>query len=217
MSERVRARKSAVTAALLTTLLGVLTAVVATADPLPGEWWLMRAAVVDPDGSAAFWWQVVSDATGTAPLLAVLAVGVAVLVTARQLASAAYLVAAGGGTALLSLLLKRVVGRERPDVVALAGDLSPSYPSGHAAVSAAVLGAAAAVLVTRTPPRQRQVVLAVAVVLLALVAASQLALGRHHPSDLVAGWLLAGAWLAAVSSLRPRPSQAPARPAAARG
>ena len=189
----------------------------AAAGGLPGERRLLRALVVEPDGAAASWWQVVSDATGTAPMLAVCAVGTAVLVAARQQASAAALLVTGAGTALLTPLLKQVVDRDRPAVAARAGDLSPSYPSGHAAMSAAVLGAAAVVLAARTAGRQRAVVLGVVLSLVALVAASQLALGRHHPSDLVAGWLLAGALLAAVSGLPHRRSRAPGRGAAARG
>jgi membrane-associated phospholipid phosphatase len=35
----------------------------------------------------------------------------------------------------------------------------------------------------------------VSAVLLFVVAAAQLALARHYPSDLAAGWLLAGAWV----------------------
>jgi undecaprenyl-diphosphatase len=39
---------------------------------------------------------------------------------------------------------------------------------------------------------------AVSLALLVVVAVSQLALAHHYPSDVIAGWLLAGAWVAVV-------------------
>ena len=104
--------------------------------------------------------------------------------------------------ALANPLLKAVVGRDRPTVVEVAGEVSTgSYPSGHAAVSAALVGALGAALVTLRPRAGRATrwtVGAVSGCALLLVAAGQLALGRHFPSDLLAGWLVAGCALAVV-------------------
>lgn len=210
-------RSSAWLAAAATAALAALTTVVVAVDRLPGERRLLRAGAVAPDGTAATWWQVVSDATGTAPLLAVAAMGCVVLVAARQHASAFFLAVSGVGVAVLTPLLKALVGRERPGVVALPADLSPSYPSGHTAMTAAVLGAAVVVLARRVSARTRAVVVAGTALLLVVVAASQLALARHFPSDLVAGWLLAAAWLGVLSAGRPWLARRLEGAAAARG
>jgi undecaprenyl-diphosphatase len=100
------------------------------------------------------------------------------------------------GALLGTALLKQVIDRPRPEL--LSPDVavsSSSFPSGHAAATAAVV--VAAVLAVRGT---RALVLAVAVgTLLVLGAAfAQLALALHRPSDVVGGWLWAAAWTTAL-------------------
>jgi membrane-associated phospholipid phosphatase len=86
-------------------------------------------------------------------------------------------------------LLKELVGRSRPDLWPLPPDVSEySFPSGHAANTAALVGAL--VLILR---RRLGVILGVCVLL--VVGWAQLALGRHYPSDVLAGCLWALAWV----------------------
>ncbi|WP_442856965.1 phosphatase PAP2 family protein [Caulobacter sp. Root1455] len=105
------------------------------------------------------------------------------------------LVGAGGGVAI-SQGLKQLFGRERPDLVYRAVEAAnPSFPSGHAMLSAVVfltLGALAA----RFAPLKRIKALALgaAVVLSVLVGASRIYLGVHWTSDVLAGWSLGAAW-----------------------
>lgn len=78
-------------------------------------------------------------------------------------------------------LLKELVGRSRPDLWPLTEPASEySFPSGHAANTAAL--AFALLMLSRN---HRLLATFVAVVALTVVAWSQLALGRHYPSDIL--------------------------------
>jgi undecaprenyl-diphosphatase len=102
---------------------------------------------------------------------------------------------------LVNPALKALLARPRPDVTELPGHLSEhSFPSGHAANSAVVVGAAV-LIVASWRGTHRIVSLALGAVTLIVVATAQLALGRHYPSDIVAGWLLAAAVLATAAGL----------------
>lgn len=177
------------------TLLAALTAAVSWRQPLPGETRLLESVVVTADG-----WRAAADAVARATDLVPLAVLTGLLVLGlllRRRTRAALLVAAASATVwLVNPLLKALVARPRPDVVELPSRLSDhAFPSGHAANSAVLVGAVVLVVVARR--HQRYVALPGAVAL-AVTAAAQLALGRHQLSDIVAGWLLAVAVLAAV-------------------
>lgn len=100
-----------------------------------------------------------------------------------------------GGT-VLSLLVKLLFERPRPDVVPhMVEVFTASFPSGHAMLSAVTyltLGA----LMTRIQagPRLKLYVMAVAVAVTLLVGASRIYLGVHWPTDVLAGWCLGSAW-----------------------
>ena len=100
-----------------------------------------------------------------------------------------------GGT-VMSLLVKLLFERPRPDVVPhMVEVFTASFPSGHAMLSAVTyltLGA----LMTRIQagPRLKLYVMAVAVAVTLLVGASRIYLGVHWPTDVLAGWCLGSAW-----------------------
>jgi undecaprenyl-diphosphatase len=190
------ARPAVVAAALAGSFVALTVAVLAR-DPLPGETRVLEAVHADPGSRAAHAWQAVSDATDLLPLAVVAVVGLAVLVTLRRRGDAALLAAALLVVAAVNPLLKLVVQRDRPDLLAATADVSRyGYPSGHAAHTLALVAGALAVLLPGLGRRGRTVAVGVGVLLLAVVAAAQLALARHYPSDLLAGWLVAGAWAA---------------------
>lgn len=117
-------------------------------------------------------------------------------------------VIAVGGSAPINLLAKELVHRARPtwaDPVAWAGGLS--FPSGHAQASMVGYGVLVVFVLpafaTTLPRAARGVVAAVVVVAVGAVGFSRVALGVHYPSDVVGGYLLGAAWLAAV---RPPPT-----------
>jgi membrane-associated phospholipid phosphatase len=102
------------------------------------------------------------------------------------------------GAAVLVVVLKNVFTRTRPPVAdRLMTETSWSYPSGHSLGSAAVLGALAVVAAARITRRRYRIVVGVAaVVLVAAIGVSRVYLGVHWPSDVFAGWLAGGLWLA---------------------
>lgn len=127
-------------------------------------------------------------------LIVVFTVSYLVLVRKRH-AALFVLVAVLGGLGLSSAL-KALVGRIRPDLVPGAPvELSASFPSGHAMLSAVTyltLGA----LLTRveTDRRARPFFLVVAVILTLMVGYSRVYIGVHWPTDVLAGWCLGAAW-----------------------
>ena len=118
------------------------------------------------------------------------------LLFARKFATAGFIVASITGGAILSVALKAIFVRARPDLVPhlVVVDTS-SFPSGHAMNSAIVfltLGA----LLTRTQKDRavRVYLIAVSILLTLLVGISRVYLGVHWPTDVIAGWIVGAAW-----------------------
>nr|WP_269204787.1 phosphatase PAP2 family protein [Motilibacter deserti] len=102
--------------------------------------------------------------------------------------------------AVLTPLLKTLVGRARPVLEErLTTADGGSFPSGHASSSALGVGV---VLVALVPLIARHWVRVLAVALgalaVVLVGLDRVAIGAHWPSDVVAGWSLAAAYLVAT-------------------
>lgn len=105
------------------------------------------------------------------------------------------------GAVLIMIITKYLLGRDRPELFpdpTLWVETSPSFPSGHATGSFALF--LTVLLITRRKnPRWGPV----AVVLVGLFAVgvtfSRLYLQVHYPSDVLAGWALASAWVLGVN------------------
>jgi undecaprenyl-diphosphatase len=139
--------------------------------------------------------RVVSDLTELEPLAAVALVVLVVLLVLRRWWDAVFFVSGTGVVWAVNPLLKELVGRSRPDLWPLPPDVSEySFPSGHAANSAALVGAL--VLILRRLPAA---LIGAAVLLVAGWA--QLALGLHYPSDVLAGWVWALAWVCVLRNV----------------
>lgn len=95
--------------------------------------------------------------------------------------------------------LKQVFGRERPPwQYAEHVHNGGSFPSGHSSAAAALVGVVVvlAFISTRDGRLQRRrthAALVVGAIVMAVVAADRLLLGRHYPSDVLAGFALAAA------------------------
>jgi membrane-associated phospholipid phosphatase len=111
----------------------------------------------------------------------------------RRRRDAAYFFAGVAMVWAVNPVLKEIVRRSRPDLWPLPESISQyGFPSGHAANTAALIGGLVMILHSR---RAGLVGAGVGAVVLAVVGLSQLVLGLHYPSDLVAGWLWAFAWI----------------------
>jgi len=117
----------------------------------------------------------------------------------RQRRSALLVACAAAGAGALSEGLKRVFGRQRPDLaLRLASTSGFAFPSGHSAASAATYGAFAVLLAGGGHPWLGRMI---GTLVPASVGASRVYLNVHFPSDVVVGWLLGATWLGLVHRL----------------
>jgi undecaprenyl-diphosphatase len=127
----------------------------------------------------------------------VVLVASAFLWQSRHHYSAALLWVSVIGSGLINTVLKLTFNRPRPDVfpwrtqhVGLA-----SFPSGHAMTSIVAYGTLAFLIARLAPTRlSRRLTWVVAVLVIGIVGLSRLYLGVHYPSDVLAGFVVGGAW-----------------------
>jgi undecaprenyl-diphosphatase len=121
---------------------------------------------------------------------------VVLLLARRRVRLALFLTVAGLGALFLDPSMKTLVGRLRPVVEApVATAPGNSFPSGHALGSAVVYGALLLIFLPAMRGRWRLVLPAVLGLIVVAVGVTRVALGVHFVSDVLAGWLLAAAWL----------------------
>lgn len=152
-------------------------------NPLGPRWLQTAAADVTALGS-------ITDLT------LIVAIVAGAFAAMRRFREAAILIAAPLSGMLVSQLVKHLVGRERPPMALHAVEvMNPSFPSGHAMLSAVVYLTLAALL-ARFSERRRLKAYAVCAgaLLTLLVGMSRVYLGVHWPSDVLAGWSLGAAW-----------------------
>jgi undecaprenyl-diphosphatase len=104
---------------------------------------------------------------------------------------------------VLGALLKLLVGRHRPDLLdPVARAAGFSFPSGHALNATLACGVFLLVLLpfVRERPGLRIALWTVAIVIPVLTGLSRIGLGVHWTSDVVAGWLLGVAVVAATAT-----------------
>ena len=121
----------------------------------------------------------------------------------RKVRLMVFLLAATTSGMLLSLMLKQVFSRPRPDIVPhLSHVHTASFPSGHSMLSAVVYLTLGALLATALPrPRLKIYVLAIALFLSFVVGVSRVYMGVHYPTDVLAGWTAGLAWALACWGL----------------
>jgi undecaprenyl-diphosphatase len=146
---------------------------------------------------------LVADVTtlGGTPLMALFATILAGwFAPQRDWISFGMLVAATAGQAIVVQILKALFARPRPDVVPhLVDTTSLSFPSGHAASSAAFYLTLAALIALNTKvSRARRYSFLIAVLIAVAVGASRVYLGVHYPSDVIGGLAFGSAWAAFV-------------------
>jgi undecaprenyl-diphosphatase len=166
------------------------------------EWVLRRLRTPgdmdDPIGPAWFedmWRDVTALGSVTVLGLVTLACG-GYLLMRRQYRMLALLAAATVGGLIVSLLLKNLFDRPRPEFAAAAAHITTSsFPSGHSML-AAIVYLTLGVLLARTSTRYRHKLyfLTVALLITVLVGLSRIYLGVHYPTDVLAGWSFGLIW-----------------------
>jgi PAP2 superfamily len=141
---------------------------------------------------------IVAEISNLEPVAVAAAGVVAILAWGRRWVEATRFVVAVVVVWVANPVLKELVARDRPTVRPDTREVSEySFPSGHAADTAA-LGVALVMVTWDTSWRIPMVVACAFFV--ALVGVSQLILGVHYPSDVLAGWLWAAGWAIFASS-----------------
>jgi membrane-associated phospholipid phosphatase len=153
------------------------------------------------------WTELTHLATFLAETLTVIGVGLVAFVLLRlglkRWREPLFLAVAVIGEVTIFVSTTLLVDRARPPVKHL--DSAPptsSFPSGHTAASVALYGGLA-VLAWRVGAAAwlRALAGAAAVLVPVLVALSRMYRGMHYPTDVLAGALLAGTWLAVTSAV----------------
>lgn len=139
---------------------------------------------------------------GSAPVyIAVFAVVVGWLLWRRLPRLALFVVVTVAGSSLLNQVVKVAVDRSRPvlpDPVAHANGMS--FPSGHAQSAVVAYSVLLLVFLPVLRGTWRPTAVAVAVLMILGIGFSRVALGVHYVSDVLAGYVLGGAWVLAMAA-----------------
>lgn len=132
-------------------------------------------------------------------LVTLFAILLAVWLAQGMARPASWLAIAAGGSVILDLTLKLSFHRLRPVPFVGKVPLTYSFPSGHALSSFCFYGVLAGLVAERIGNRiVRIVVWVMAAALIGAIGLSRIYLGVHYPTDVIAGYIAAAAW---VSSL----------------
>lgn len=97
------------------------------------------------------------------------------------------------GAAAANFILKLLFHRVRPALwPSLVHESSYSFPSGHAMVSSALI---LSIIAITWHSRARWLATSLGALLILFIGLSRLYLGVHYPTDVVAGWCAASAWV----------------------
>jgi undecaprenyl-diphosphatase len=193
-----RPLRDAVVAVLLTlAATGGLVAAITGAGPARIDGLLLAESIhVRSTGLTAV--AVAVSEVGSTTAMAVLAVAVAIWCWyAGRRADAALAIATMAGSAALFNGLKNLLDRPRPPVddrLVVVGN--ESLPSGHATMAIAVIGTIVVLAWAGRGTAGRVAMVVAAAAWVGAVGLTRVYLGVHWFSDVVAGWLVGGAWLA---------------------
>jgi len=147
---------------------------------------VMRTA---SDAGSALSWQIVT------------ALAVIWLLWRRRWRLAAFALVTIAGSSLLNTAVKAAAHRTRPVVSQpFVHEPGASFPSGHAQAAVVGFGVLLLLFLPVLGRLWRRIAVAVAVLMVLLIGFSRVALAAHYASDVVAGFVLGAAWLAAMTA-----------------
>lgn len=112
---------------------------------------------------------------------------------------AAWLAVAVGGSVILDISLKLSFHRPRPVPFVGAVPSTYSFPSGHALSSFCFYGVLAGLICARIDSRAvRTLIWAASGALVLSIGLSRIYLGVHYPTDVIAGYIAAAAWVSTL-------------------
>ena len=121
--------------------------------------------------------------------------------TRGRRADAVFLVATMAGAVLLFRGIKILVDRPRPPALTqVVRETNESLPSGHATMSMVVIGSLVVLFWAGRGTVARVAMVAAAALWVGAVGSTRVYLGVHWFSDVIIGWLLGAAWLAACAA-----------------
>ncbi|WIB77402.1 phosphatase PAP2 family protein [Curtobacterium sp. MCPF17_002] len=188
------------------------------------DWMLtLRSPTAD---TLVTWWTDIAGTIGM-PIVA-LGFLVGFTVQRRAWTPLVLLVAASGGSLLMTIAGKDLIGRARPPLADAVPpyEHSPSFPSGHTLNATVIVGTIVYLLLLRQSHVVTRVwTIVIGTLFVLSVGASRVFLGHHWLTDVLAAWALGLAWLALVitahrlylTALRrgadpSRPSRRPSQP-----
>ena len=160
--------------------------------------WMMtiRSPVAD---TLVTWWTDVAGTIGMPIVAAGFLVGFTI--QRRAWTPLVLLVAASGGSLLMTIAGKDLIGRARPPLSDAVPpyEHSPSFPSGHTLNATVVVGTIVYLLLLRQSRVVTRVwTIVVGTLFVLSVGVSRVFLGHHWTTDVLAAWALGLAWLALV-------------------
>jgi membrane-associated phospholipid phosphatase len=200
-----RVRSWPAVAAVLALVLAAATAVTAAfvgVGPARVDMVVLDEAVDARSGWLTALAVAVTNAGSTAVMGLLAALVVLALLRARRPHDAVFIGVTAVGASLVFTGLKRLLDRARPPLDdRLVGVGNESLPSGHATMAVAVIGSLVVLVWAGRSAAARAAIVAVAALWVAAVGLTRIYLGVHWFSDVLAGWLVGGAWLALCATV----------------
>ena len=188
-------RRTALVAVALLLLAGVLIAVAYTGGFIGRDGAALAESAENRTGNRITAAVTLTEIGNTVASTVIAIVAGGVLWWRGRRDEAVYVVATTGTASLVFTLIKRLLERPRPPAqLQVIRETNESLPSGHATMSAVVLGSIVIVAWPHLAVLGRAVLTSVAVLWVGGVGVTRIFLGVHWFSDVLAGWTLGLAW-----------------------
>jgi undecaprenyl-diphosphatase len=128
------------------------------------------------------------------------AIGLLIIVLARGTRALGWAALIALGSLVLSVIIKQLWQRSRPDTARELGLRTFSFPSGHTYGSSVIYGLIAVIAWHLSGPWHLVLPLML-IILIVKIGLSRVYLGAHYPTDVIGGWILGALVLAIVARI----------------